>query len=281
MSAAGGGRPPPSSRAQEPFQGHLRPRDPHVAAANSHSPAGRRHSCGRGRRSAPPRRPRGAENKRGSATSQRHTPAAAEQRTARTLLSAGKTERQPRWAAAGLVGLPTTGTRARALACRWSVAPAVTRARRTPPHAKRAYPPRAFGFRPSPGGRSGTGPLGRLEPQLVSQSLGVAGRVRVAPHSRPLADQGGSREQAAGPATERKPRPSVAEFRFDRRVISGPASRRTDACSVPHAEQGSPRRCPDAPAQGNAGAHEATGIDASALLTVAALRLTTVCRWVR
>ena len=38
---------------------------------------------------------------------------------------------------------------------------------------------------------------------------------------------------AAGPvsATERKPRLSAAEFRFDRIVSSGPASRRTNACS--------------------------------------------------
>ena len=33
-------------------------------------------------------------------------------------------------------------------------------------------------------------------------------------------------------ATERKPRLSAAEFRFDRIVSRGPASRRTDACSV-------------------------------------------------
>ena len=33
-------------------------------------------------------------------------------------------------------------------------------------------------------------------------------------------------------ATEREPRLSAADFRFDRIVSSGPANRRTDACSV-------------------------------------------------
>jgi hypothetical protein len=42
----------------------------------------------------------------------------------------------------------------------------------------------------------------------------------------------GSLITSAGMATERKPRLSASEFRFAPIVSSGPASRRTDACSV-------------------------------------------------
>ena len=59
--------------------------------------------------------------------------------------------------------------------------------------------------------------------------------IRVTSASLPLFVQRGSQIQRAEMATKRQPRLSAAEFRFDRIVSSGSASRRTDACSFPGA----------------------------------------------